>query len=329
VVVAGLVALAALLVGLWLSQRIARVLLQIREHVERVGAGDFGHRLDLRAARELRELSGQMNQMAVDLKNRMDLRQSLELAMQVQQSLLPESSPKKAGLDIAGESRYCDATGGDYYDFLDVAHLSGESVLLAVGDVMGHGIAAALLMATARAALRATSAREGSLGALMSQVNQVLASDYDRHGRFMTMALVIIDPGDRSLRWASAGHDPPILYHPAEDRFDELSGGDLPLGLVEHMKYREFCHRGLAVGTVVVIGTDGIWEAQDPGGEMFGKERLRAVIRSNAHLAAAEIAQAVEKEIGAFVASGPAQDDITFVVVKLTEMPKEEAGQQG
>src|SRR5262249_24900215 len=116
----------------------------------------------------------------------------------------------------------------------------------------------------------------------------------------------------------SAGHDAPVLYDPAAGRFDELGGGDVPLGLVEDTPYEEFARRGLAAGTVLVIRTDGVWEAEDPAGKKFGKERLREVIRANAHRPAAEIAQALEKQIGEFLGSGQAQDDVTFVVVRLT-----------
>ena len=109
----------------------------------------------------------------------------------MQQSLLPQSIPKLIGLDIAAHSRYCEQTGGDYYDFIDIADLPQDRAFIAVGDVMGHGIGSALVMATARAAVRA-SAQSGelSLGQLMGRVNDVLASD--PHGLFMTLALIVI-----------------------------------------------------------------------------------------------------------------------------------------
>lgn len=313
----GLVAiLGALVVGVLLSRSISRPIMQLREHARRIGKGDFDSRLRLSAARELGELSHDLNEMASDLKEGMDLRQSLAVANEVQQSLLPAAPPKLPGLDIAGQSRYCDATGGDYFDFIDIAELAGKQTLVAVGDVMGHGIASALLMATARAALRATALKEGSLGVLMTRVNAVLARDA-RHQRFMTMDLVVIDPTQGTMRWSSAGHDPPIVYSPVRDEFRQLEGGDIPLGLVESVEYHEYLVSEVEPGSIVVIGTDGIWEAPNTTGERYGKPRLCDLIRANAHGSAADIADEINKSMAAFSGKDRFPDDVTFVVLKM------------
>ncbi len=311
----------ALILGLMLSRSISNPIMKLREHAKRIGKGDFESRLEINAARELHDLSSDLNQMARDLKEGMDLRQSLAVATEVQQSLLPDAPPKLPGLDIAGESRYCDATGGDYFDFIDVAELPAKQTLVAVGDVMGHGIASALLMATARAALRATALKEGSLGVLMTRVNDVLSRDA-RHKRFMTMDLVVVDPTQGTLRWACAGHDPPIVYSPVRDAFRELEGGDIPLGLVEGVQYEEYLVNDVEPGSIIVIGTDGIWEAPngaaDPAlRELFGKERLYAIIRDHAHDTAAEMSQAINEALASFSGRNRFPDDVTFVVVKM------------
>jgi sigma-B regulation protein RsbU (phosphoserine phosphatase) len=264
--------------------------------------------------------------MAGGLKQRMQLEQSLALATHVQQSLLPQSPPTIDALDVAGQSRYCDSTGGDYYDFIDVAPLPGpgRQILVAVGDVMGHGIGAALLMATARAAVRACAASgDGrvSLGALMSRVNDVLAQDA-RHGLFMTLSLLVVDVDGRSVRWASAGHDPVIIYDPATGAFDELGGGDLPLGVTDGVAYEEFSRAALPAGAVLFAGTDGIWEARNTADEMYGKARLHELIRRHARDDARTIAAALEAELGAFTSHGPLSDDVTFVVLKLRDLGK-------
>src|SRR5262249_28642064 len=159
-------------------------------------------------------------------------------------------------------SRYCEQTGGDYFDFIDIAPLSESSLLVAVGDVMGHGIAAALLMASARAALRSRALDAPALGALMTRTNDVLASN-NRHNRFMTLPLLKIDGATGRVSWASAGHDPAIVFDPAADRFTELEGGDVPLGVMEGVEYPEYHSDPLTPGSVLVIGTDGIWEMLD------------------------------------------------------------------
>ncbi|MGH7214720.1 MAG: SpoIIE family protein phosphatase [Tepidisphaeraceae bacterium] len=319
----GLVAVAAALALGWLlSRRLSNPFVQLSGHVSRVGGGDFDARIHLDGAREFTTLSNDINRMAAGLRQRMELEQSLALATQIQQSLLPRGTPRVRGLDIAGQSRYCDSTGGDYYDFIDVAGLGEGRALVAVGDVMGHGIGAALLMATARAALRAgaSSPDHPSLADLMARVNHVLTHDA-RHGLFMTMALLIIDAGTSTVRWASAGHDPTMLFDLRTDQFLDLEGGDIPLGVSDGVEYSEFTRTGLRTGSILVVGTDGIWEARNEADEMYGKERLRELVRQNAQGTAEEISRALDKALVRFIGNAPVRDDVTFVIVKMTDSP--------
>src|SRR5262249_37327111 len=145
---------ASLALGLLLARRLSRPILNLTNHVKRVGQGELDARLNLKGAKELVVLSEEINYMTRGLRQRMALEHSLAVAMEVQQSLLPAVDPQYACLDVAGRSQYCEETGGDYYDFIDVNYLADSSLLVAVGDVSGHGIAAALLMASARGALR-------------------------------------------------------------------------------------------------------------------------------------------------------------------------------
>ena len=313
--VSGLVALGGLVVAASVARGLARPLVSISEHVQRVGAGDFSTRLDLRAARELVEVSSELNRMAAGLKERMELEKSLEVAMEVQQSLLPPKAPTAPGLDIAGCSHYCDATGGDYFDFIEVAAMPGGRTLVAVGDVMGHGIGSALLMATARAALRAHATRDANLGELLTHVNAVLARDA-RHGKFMTMLLLVTDPHKGTVRWAGAGHDPPLILDPARG-WVETEGGNIPLGIVDGVEYAEVAVHGLVPGAVLVLGTDGIWEARDPDNTFYGKDRLKQVVSTHAAEPAAAIVEAVRVNLEEFLRGRPIQDDVTLVVVRL------------
>jgi sigma-B regulation protein RsbU (phosphoserine phosphatase) len=223
-------------------------------------------------------------------------------------------------MQVHGHSRYCESTGGDYLDFIDVTDLPNDRAFIAVGDVMGHGIGSALLMATARAAVR-TSAAVGqeSLGQMMGRVNNVLARDA-RHGLFMTMLLLIIDRHDGTVRWASAGHDPAVIYDPAADRFIDLEGAELPLGVDENIIYPEFQHIGLADGQILFVGTDGMWEARNAAEEEFGKQRINEMIRANASATADDIAAALRRAHDDFVGSARIRDDVTFVIVKFTPM---------
>ena len=308
--------LANLLLGVWLSGALLRPLRALSDHVHRVGSGDFESRLSLNGARELVKLSDDLNQMAEDLKHRDELQKAMAVVVEVQRSLLPAADPRLPTLDVAGRSKYCDAAGGDYYDFVDVAPLGGRSAFFAVGDVMGHGIAAALLMASARAALRAGAAEGADLARLLTRVNTVLAKDA-RHNQFMTMALVVVEPDTGSVRWASAGHDPTIVYHPADDRFEELEGGGLLMGIMEDAEYEEYARRCLSPGDVLLIGTDGIWEMPNSKNEQYGKDRLREVVRRHHKQPAAEIAAALEAELAAYRGTVAQKDDVTFVVAKV------------
>jgi sigma-B regulation protein RsbU (phosphoserine phosphatase) len=310
---------ASVLLGLHLAGQLASPVLRLIEHVRRVGRGDFESRVNLTGAQELAELSGELNKMAGDLKNYIDVQHSLTIAQEIQQSLLPAEDPNVPGLDIAGRSQYCESTGGDYFDFIDVSTLDDRKLLIAVGDVVGHGVGAALLMAAARAAVRSHARLEVHLANLMRKVNHVLSEDR-RHNQFMTLVLMVIDPVTQTIRWANAGHDPAIIYRARTGTIEQLHGGDIPLGIETDIKYENYEFAGIEPGDVMIIGTDGIWDTRNDAGDRFGKERLQDVIRQNAMLGSAEIARRLEEVLGEYRQCRPPVDDVTFVIVKMTEL---------
>lgn len=320
VMLAGVAVLGGVLVGLTLGRRLSRPVKKLSAHVDRVGAGAFDERLELGTAREFSDLAEHVNTMAAGLRNRMELQNALTLAREVQQALLPREDPRLAGLDVVGRTHYCDDTGGDYFDFVTRGATEGRDAaartILVLGDVMGHGIAAALLMATARAALRSYATEDAGLGEVMTRVNALLAASV-RDGSFMTMALLRVDPVRRAASWASAGHDAVIVYEPGADRFSELDGGDIPLGLVEDTRYEEYTREGLEKDALLCIGTDGIWEMMNASGEMFGKDQFRDILRKNCARPAAEIAAALEQALDAFRGDAGQKDDVTFVIVRM------------
>jgi sigma-B regulation protein RsbU (phosphoserine phosphatase) len=240
--------------------------------------------------------------------------------MEVQQRLLPQHPPHVRGLDVAGHSTYCDETGGDYYDFLIVDEAAPDSVLVALGDVMGHGVAAALVMAGARAVLRDRASTAGSLSELLGRLNRLLAADLGG-SRFMTMHLSVVDARAGTFRWASAGHDPAILYDPASGKFEESAEASLPLGILEDTEYAEHRYGPLRPGQVITVGTDGVWEMPNAAGEQFGKQRLREAIRAAASGTAAEIVRAILDRLTAFRGDSRPVDDVTFVVIKVAPEP--------
>ena len=314
----GVAVLVTVLLGVLLAMAFVRPVLRLAAHVRRIGEGELDAKIELRTSPELARLSREINEMTDGLQDRMRLRQSLALAMEVQQNLLPAENPTVKGLDIAGHSTYCDETGGDYFDFLDVADISESTAVIALGDVMGHGVAAALLMATARGILRSRSREEASLGDLLGHMNDLLVQDTAGQ-RFMTMLLMLVDVGGGSLSWASAGHDPPFIYDPREDAFVELDGGGLPLGIVGEEHYEQGRFAGLRPGMVILAATDGVWEARNAGDEQFGKQRVQDVIRAHAAEPAESLARAIREAVSAFAGESP-DDDVTFVVARVLEV---------
>jgi sigma-B regulation protein RsbU (phosphoserine phosphatase) len=282
-----------------------------------VGAGELEARAQLGGSPEFHELSAALNGMIAQLQDRLRLRNSIAVARQVQSKLLPAGPPKVCGLDIAGHSTYCDETGGDYYDFLTFDQNHAQ-LFVTIGDVIGHGVGAALPMAGARAVLRTRAPTGLTPGKLLGELNQLLCEDFDGSG-FMTMLIAVLDPQRMTIRWANAGHDPILVYDPLEDQFFELEGADLPLGISREITYGDLTSDRLRPGQVLVLGTDGVWEAANVAGELFGKDRLRETIRSAAACTAAQIGAAIERDVDAFRGAAPRTDDMTFVVIKMLD----------
>jgi sigma-B regulation protein RsbU (phosphoserine phosphatase) len=315
---ASLIAVAvAVVVGLAAARWLITPLITLVTAVRRIGQGDLETRVQIRHAPEYTKLADEINEMTLGLQDRMRMRHSLALAMDVQQALLPSDSPQVEGLDISGHSTYCDETGGDYYDFLDVTDLGEQSVCVALGDVMGHGVAAAMLMATARGILRSHCQEPRSLADLLNHMNELLVPDTGGE-RFMTMLLMTLDAEKRVLRWASAGHDPPFIVDPQAGTYQELEGSGLPLGLVEEGQYESYEYTAIRPGQVLFAATDGVWEMQNSQDEQFGKQRLRELLIKYHDEPAEVISQAIRDALHDFRGDGAPDDDVTFVIVVVT-----------
>ena len=282
--------------------------------LERVTQGDLSRQVPVATNDEFGVIAGHTNTMIDGLRHRLQLITALKLAEEVQQNLLPAEPPSYPGLDIAGISNYCDETGGDYYDYF---RLSNGNLGVVVADASEHGVSAALLMTTVRALLRQRVAMEGDIARIVSDVNLELVRDVQESGRFMTMFFLEIESGSKTLHWVRAGHEPAIFYNAREDSFLELTGEGMALGVVEELEFQKYTHQGWIPGSVVVVGTDGIREAQNDKGEMFGSDRLRESIRKRAAESAETIQSGIIENLKIFQGEAPQEDDITLVVVKL------------
>jgi len=291
----------------------------VSQAAERVARGDYGKLLTVKTQDEVGELISSFNSMVQQLKERMEMKQAMNLAMEVQQSLLPKGMPIVKGLDIAARSIYCDETGGDLYDFLGVDGRNADRIGIAVGDVSGHGIPAALLMASVRAFLKSRVAQPGSPAEIISDVNRLVTHDTGDTGQFMTLFYALIDISRKELRWVRAGHDPAVLYDPGTDSFTELDGRGLALGVNGEYVYSEGGTILMSDGQVLLIGTDGLWETHNPSNEMFGKHRLEAIIRQNAQAPADTILGLIINGVQEFRATAKQEDDITLAVIKVID----------
>lgn len=312
VAVVGLLALAAALAG---TRTITRRIGNLVSGVRRVAAGDFEARVPVEGRDEIGELSTTFNRMVPALQESVRIRQGLMVAQEVQQHLLPVRAPLIAGLDVAAASLYSDETGGDYYDFLEVCCQDPNILSVAVGDVSGHGLSAALLMATVRAALRGRLTQPGSMAEILRDVNRLVAVDTRETGQFATLIYAQVHPAMRTIRWIRAGHEPGLLYDPGRDEFEQLRGPGAALGLDEDMVFKEQVVT-YPEGGILVLGTDGINEAHDAAGEMFGRHRLENVIRTSRHLPAGRMVEKITKAVREFQGGMPQEDDLTLVVIK-------------
>ena len=308
-------------IGIYLTGLVSKNLTipftEIIQTLRGVRNGHFDKKVQVTTNDEIGYTGDVINEMTEGLKERQRLQQSLDIAMEVQQNLLPGQDPQIEGLDISGTSIYCEETGGDYYDYLMTAENGQKKICVVVGDVADHGIPSALLMTTARAFLRQRTSRSGELDQVVSDVNQQLCRDVEDSGRFMTLFICEIDRSNQIIHWVNAGHDPAMIYDRESGRFEELTGNALPLGVFETAAYQK-SDKALIPGQIIMIGTDGIWEAQSPQGDMFGKERFKNIIRENAGQPAKDIIQAVINTVDRFCHPLGKTDDVTLVVAKIT-----------
>jgi sigma-B regulation protein RsbU (phosphoserine phosphatase) len=250
-------------------------------------------------------------------------KKALALAGEVQKSLLPRSGIQAEGIQVAGKNISCDEIGGDYFDFIWQRKIQEGPLSVVVGDITGHGVDSALLMTTARAFLRMRASQPGTIAEIVAAMNRHLSDDVLETGKFMTLFYLTIDSGKNCIEWVRAGHEPAMIYDPANDRFDELKGSGLALGVDRDYAFSVNRLDKLKQHQIIAVGTDGIWEARDKRGEMFGKHRFKNIIRQHAHRSAEDILNAVFEGLTTYTRGIPMEDDITLVVIKVTGRGKD------
>jgi sigma-B regulation protein RsbU (phosphoserine phosphatase) len=241
------------------------------------------------------------------------LRRDLEMAARVQQRLLPESAPRVAGLDLAGGCVPMRAVGGDYFDFLP---LDDRHLAMAVADVAGKGMPAALVMAAIVASLRSQAHQHiASMPRLAAALN-VQMYDWTDTGGFVTLFYACLDCVERRLRYVSAGHNPPVLVRASGQVLSLSEAGGLPLGVIPGATYEQ-AEISLSSGDVLVAYTDGVTEACNEQQEEFGETRLIQAVLNATPCPAHQIWQSVLGAVREWCAGAAQSDDITALVMKV------------
>jgi serine phosphatase RsbU (regulator of sigma subunit) len=233
-----------------------------------------------------------------------------EIARQIHRGLLPRHDPLFAGLDVSGGFRAADGVGGDYYGYVAMAD---GSLGIAIADVSGHGVGAALYMAIAKGALQSEARDILSAGDVLGRVNEVLASDFSATDMFATLVFARFLPDGRRMVWSNAGHNPPLLLR-ANGDVETLKPCGPALGIVAGARWRDVDQR-FAPGDVLVLYTDGVVEARDAAKRFFGIDRLIEAVRRPAENAAG-IRENVLNALASHSGSTPVDDDVTLVVAR-------------
>ncbi len=247
------------------------------------------------------------------------IRRELETAWEVQRHLFPEGPLEDGTLELCGTCLPARWVGGDYYDYFAVGR---RRVGVAVADVAGKGVAAALLMTTVQALLRSQlTSEERSLTDVVSTMNRLLRRSTGEGG-YVTLFLAELDEETRRLTYVNAGHNPPMLFRRNANSVIEeasvmrLTAGGPVVGTFLDGPYEEESIQ-LQSGDVLVAFTDGVTEALSPGGVEFGEERLRSIVVQSSHLTARELAEKVIASVLGWQGEAPQHDDITLVVMKV------------
>lgn len=241
-----------------------------------------------------------------------DVRKSLEIARDIQQSLLPRESLRLQGFEVSAWNRPADETGGDYYDWIQ---LPDGRVAIVIADVTGHGIGPALLMAVCRAYARASVPAVNPLRIALGHLNKLVSNDFG-NGRFVTLAVAIVSPRNADIELLSAGHGPTLVYRRADGAVETFEGDGLPLGIVPEEEFVEPRRISMLPGDVLLLSTDGFMEAHGEDGGLFGISRLSRSLAAHADKPILEVLPHLDQDVRSFSGSQRQLDDMTAVIIR-------------
>jgi serine phosphatase RsbU (regulator of sigma subunit) len=328
----------ALLMGLALARSITGSVHELFVGTERVQLGDFSHKIRIRARDQLGELADSFNSMTArlgellaEMAEKKRLEEELRIAREIQMSLLPQNPPTSMpGLMLTALCHPAREVGGDYYDFLE---LGPNRLGLLIADVSGKGTSAALYMAELKGLMLSLSEIHRSPRELLIAANRIISGNLDSRS-FITMTYAVIDLDAMTMTWARAGHTP-LIHLPAGKGARQarvLVTGGLVLGLKldngeRFVSLLEEVTTPLVPGDLFMFFTDGLSEQMNAAEELFGEGRLAGLIEQHCDLPFDELRERIVREVRAFAAGAAQHDDMTFILLRVEDVPSVPAGE--
>ncbi len=326
----------ALVMGLALARSITSSIHQIFMGTERVRHGDFTHRIQIETKDQLGELAQSFNQMTGSIEGLLQtaaekkrLEEELRIAREIQMSLLPRGTLDVPGLAITALCVPAREVGGDYYDFFP---LSGGRLGVLIADVSGKGTSAALYMAELKGVVLALSQTYDSPRELLITVNRIISDNLDSRS-FITITYAVIDVLNKTMTYCRAGHTP-LIYLGGAGSASPTAQILIPNGMVLGLdidgaaaKFAELLEEeriDLHTGDIIVLFTDGITESMNADNDLFGETRLSQIVEEHGHLDSSELRERILREIEAFVGTADQHDDMTMILIKVTQIVAEE-----
>ena len=319
-----IILIVVILLSFLLARIITRPVELLRQGTVALGNGDLDYHLTIETGDEFEELANSFNVMARDLKQSIeDLRlttvekeryaKEMEIAKEIQDNFLPEFTPTIPGIELAATTLPAMEIGGDLYDFIPVQK---ERWGLAIADVSGKGVSAALFMALCSTVIRVSGGAEADPSVVMERANQLIYAD-GRSSMFITIFYGVLDPATLKFTYVNAGHNPPMLVRGDPPGVWPLEGGRcIALGVVPEVKITS-AELMLEPDDLIVMYTDGVTEAFNPQDEEFGEERLMVFLQKHRNDPVQEIINGLVDEVRSFCGSRPQSDDITLVIVRV------------
>jgi len=322
-ILAGLIVVGLSLIYLLISV-LVKPIQALTDGVRAIGEGDFSDELDIDGPEEIGEIARAFNEITSKFREAQKsvveqerMQKEMQVAQEIQHSLLPGKVPTVSGYDIASLYRAAKEVGGDYYDFVSVDE---DTLGVVVADVSGKGVPGSLVMTMIRTALRMEARGSHSAADVMSRMNDFVTEDMKK-GMFVTIFYLILDSKNRIISYASAGHNPMVLFRAETDETFFLNPRGFPVGI--SLPDESLFRRSIDVEKIklkkddmLVIYTDGVTEAMNEAREQYGEDRLLALIREYGRKSPDEFVDALNEDIKVFTSGYPQNDDITVVAMK-------------